>query len=169
MRWLLQLYPATWRRRYGEEFAAVLQGQRLSLGLVVDVFGGAVDAWLHPQLRGREHEITKGEQTMTNEMMKRCAAGGPKLSQRDQILAGITMAVGALILATAYVVLRKLYHARPAVEALSYMSMPGMFLLYTKVAYLRQHKVSTQVVTVGGGMALLYLIFWGACEVAVRL
>jgi hypothetical protein len=169
MKWLLQFYPAAWRRRYGEEFAAILQGQRLSLGLMVDVFGGAVDAWLHPQLRSQGHEITQGEQTMTNEMMKRCATGGPKLSRREQILAGIVMAVGALILAAAYVVLRKLYHARPAVEALSYMSMPGMYLLYTQVAYLRRHRVSTQVVTVGGGLALLYLIFWGACEVAVRL
>ncbi|HKD81445.1 MAG TPA: hypothetical protein VKH81_17250 [Candidatus Angelobacter sp.] len=106
---------------------------------------------------------------MTNEMIKRCAAGGPKLSQREQILGGVIMALGALILAAAYVVLRKFYHARPAVEALSYMSMPGMFLLYTQMAYLRRHRASTQVVTVGGGLALLYLIFWGACEIAVRL
>ena len=169
MKWLVQLYPAAWRRRYGEEFATVLQGQRLSLGLMVDVLGGAVDAWLHPQIQAVEHETARGEKTMTNEMIKRCAAGGPKLSQRDQILGGIAMAVGALILATAYVVLRKLYHARPAVEALSYMSMFGMFLLYTQMAYLRRHRVSTQVVTVGGGMALLYLIFWGACELAARL
>ena len=37
MIWLLRLYPAQWRERYGEEFRAVLASQRASPGLVLDV------------------------------------------------------------------------------------------------------------------------------------
>jgi uncharacterized membrane protein YozB (DUF420 family) len=49
MRWLLRLYPRWWRRRYGEEFAALLEdlsGTRGRLRLAVDVVAGALDARL---------------------------------------------------------------------------------------------------------------------------
>lgn len=50
MRALLAIYPRAWRRRYGAEFAALLEEQRPSPGLVVDVVLGAVDAHLDPQV-----------------------------------------------------------------------------------------------------------------------
>lgn len=43
-RWLLALYPARWRDRYGEEFASLLEEQPLTPALVVDVIRGALDA-----------------------------------------------------------------------------------------------------------------------------
>ena len=169
MNWLLRLYPTAWRQRYGEEFASVLQGQRLTLGLVVDVLGGAVDAWLHPQGQTIEVEITKGETTMTNEMIARCAAGGPRISQRDQKMASAMMLLGALGMAVAYLVLTKFYHSAPAVQALGYAAMPAMYQLYVHGAYLRRRRLSTQLVVTGGALAFIYLITWGACEIAVRL
>jgi hypothetical protein len=48
-RLLPRLYPAAWRRRYAEEFAALLEHTRLSPGVVLDILGGALDAWLHPE------------------------------------------------------------------------------------------------------------------------
>jgi hypothetical protein len=49
---LLLLYPAAWRRRYGEEFAAVLESRSLGPFDVLDVLLAAIDAHLH--FRGRE-------------------------------------------------------------------------------------------------------------------
>src|SRR3989442_14900178 len=49
---LLALYPRSWRLRYGEEIAAILGEERLSLSLVVDLILGAIDAHLHPELAG---------------------------------------------------------------------------------------------------------------------
>jgi hypothetical protein len=43
IRFLLRLYPAAWRKEYGEEFAEVLQSRRLSLRIVADVLASA--AW----------------------------------------------------------------------------------------------------------------------------
>jgi hypothetical protein len=43
---LLALYPAQWRRRYGEEFAAVLESRPIGPFDVLDVLLGALDARL---------------------------------------------------------------------------------------------------------------------------
>lgn len=47
---LIRLYPARWRDRYGDEFAAVLEERPLGPFDVADVLLGALDAHLH--LRG---------------------------------------------------------------------------------------------------------------------
>jgi hypothetical protein len=49
---LVALYPRGWRRRYGEEIAAILADERLSLSLAIDLIGGAIDAHVHPELAG---------------------------------------------------------------------------------------------------------------------
>lgn len=45
-RLLLRLYPEPWRRRYGEEFDAILEERSLGPTDVVDVIHGAIDAHL---------------------------------------------------------------------------------------------------------------------------
>lgn len=49
-RWLLRLYPAGWRARYGDEFALVLDDSRMIPLNVLDVLLGALDVRLHPSL-----------------------------------------------------------------------------------------------------------------------
>jgi hypothetical protein len=49
-RWLLRRYPEAWRRRYGDEFEALLAERPLGPFDVADVLLGALDAHLH--LRG---------------------------------------------------------------------------------------------------------------------
>jgi hypothetical protein len=43
-RWLVALYPARWRSRYGEEFEALLDEEPVSPSLVIDVIRGALAA-----------------------------------------------------------------------------------------------------------------------------
>ena len=45
---LIRLYPTRWRRRYEEEFDAVLQEQPWSTRLVIDVAVGAIEARFSP-------------------------------------------------------------------------------------------------------------------------
>ena len=47
---LLRLYPAVWRARYGDEFAAILEERPIGPFDVADILLGALDAHLH--LRG---------------------------------------------------------------------------------------------------------------------
>jgi hypothetical protein len=133
MRWLLQLYPAPWRERYGEEFGAVLARQRTSLGLVFDVLGGAVDAHLHPQIQPPKSKTIDGDDTMTLAMFERCAAGGPKLSPRDRRIASRSTILSALLMAVLYLALTRIYRGALPVEALGYASAPFLGLIYDGV------------------------------------
>jgi hypothetical protein len=177
MNWLLRLYPAPWRERYGEEFSAVLASQRSSPGLIFDVIGGAIDAHLNPQIRTQiQHSDSKqslqgksGDDTMTLAMLQRCAAGGPKLSPRDQRIASISMILSALVLATLYVLLTKIYHSVPAVEAVFYASFPFMCLVYAQTAYLRKRSWLTQALVLGAGLSVLYLVMLSACLIGAKL
>jgi hypothetical protein len=51
---LVSLYPGPWRRRYETEFLAVLESRPLTIGDRVDIVRGAIDARLHPSVRGPE-------------------------------------------------------------------------------------------------------------------
>ena len=169
MRWMVRLYPPAWRERYGEEFAHVLEKQRSSLGLVIDVLGGALDARLHPQPWMSTKNNRNGGDTMTNEMLERCAAGGPKLSRRGQMMATGTLVAVSLVMAVLYIVLRKIYHGTPAVEAVGYASFPAIMLVYTQAAYLQRRPWLTRLVFVFSGCAGMYLFMFGACVIADKL
>ena len=49
---LLGLYPAAWRERYGDELLVLLEDHPATVLDLLDLFRGAVDAHLHPQVRG---------------------------------------------------------------------------------------------------------------------
>lgn len=57
---LLRLYPARWRARYGDEFAAVLAGRALGPFDVADVLLGGLDAHLHLRGLGAASQHRKG-------------------------------------------------------------------------------------------------------------
>lgn len=57
---LLRLYPAAWRRRYGDEFAVLLAERPLGPFDVADVLLGALDAQLHLRGLGAYFENRKG-------------------------------------------------------------------------------------------------------------
>jgi hypothetical protein len=57
---LLRLYPARWRARYGDEFAAVLEERPLGPFDVADVLLGALDAHLHLRGLGAASQHAKG-------------------------------------------------------------------------------------------------------------
>jgi hypothetical protein len=47
MKWLLFLYPRAWRRRYGDEYLALLEQTGLGWRTLVDCLRGALDAHVH--------------------------------------------------------------------------------------------------------------------------
>jgi hypothetical protein len=57
---LLRCYPARWRARYGDEFAAVLEERPLGPFDVADVLLGALDAHLHLRGLGAASQHAKG-------------------------------------------------------------------------------------------------------------
>ncbi|HEU4694383.1 MAG TPA: hypothetical protein VFS23_38710 [Vicinamibacterales bacterium] len=99
MTWLLRLYPARWRRRYGEEFLALIAPQRFSFVTVLDIIGGAIDAWTQPQshLAARAAQ-SEGDTTMLAKMMRlRCAGYGAKATTYDGLKGAGVMLGGTLL------------------------------------------------------------------------
>ncbi len=48
---LVRLYPRAWRERYGAEFLELLADRPASARDRFDILHGALDAWIHPQVR----------------------------------------------------------------------------------------------------------------------
>jgi hypothetical protein len=173
MNWLLRLYPAAWRARYGAEFGAVLAGQRASPGLVLDVIAGAIDAHLHPQVlpshSNRNPHPNPGEDTMTLAMFARCAAGGPKLSREQRRFASQLAILSALAMASLYLVLTRIFRQAPAVQAVIYSSVFFTSSIHVQMAYLRNRSRGTQALILGAELGAMYLFMLGVCLIANRL
>ena len=52
MKRLIRLYPERWQARYGAEFEAIIEARSPSFSDRIDIVRGAVDARVHPQVRG---------------------------------------------------------------------------------------------------------------------
>jgi hypothetical protein len=85
--WLLRLYPATWRERYGAEFAELLLARPPSPRDRFDIVRGAVDARLNPQL--------------TEEPVVRVATAADRLLALAGVLAGALFTIWASIITVA--------------------------------------------------------------------
>jgi hypothetical protein len=168
MRWLLRLYPAAWRERYGEEFSEVLAGQRASIGLVLDVIAGAIDAHMYPQIQQSDLQHAQGGDTMTFAMLQRCSVGGPKLSPSERKVASRLAIFSALGMAILYLVLTKIYRGAPAVQAVLYTSICSGFA-YEQFAYLRTRPRSVRALILISEVATVYLFMLGVCVIANRL
>lgn len=177
MNWLLRLYPAPWRERYGEEFGAVLARQRASPGLVLDVLAGALDARLHPQIcsqiRHSDSEQTiqnkSGDDTMTLAMLQRCASGGPKLSPSERRIASRLAISSSLVMAVLYLVLTKIYRGAPAVQAVIWTAVLAPSSIYRQTAYLRTRSWATQAFVLGAGISAMHVFMLAVSVIASRL
>jgi hypothetical protein len=49
--WMVQLYPPAWRERYEAEMRGLLELHTITLFTVIDLFFGAINAWLDPHYR----------------------------------------------------------------------------------------------------------------------
>ncbi len=85
---LLRLYPQAWRERYGDELLALLQDRPASLTDYLDLIRGALDARLHPQVRGA---ATPDKESSMNQrvLALSAAAGGVVLDGRLRRLADL--------------------------------------------------------------------------------
>ena len=100
MTWLLKLYPPRWRQRYGKEFVALITSQRFSFVTVLDIIGGAIDAWTQPQshLAARAAAQSEGDTIMLAKLMRlRCVGHGAKPTTADAVKgAGVMLGGTAL-------------------------------------------------------------------------
>lgn len=172
MTWLLKLYPPGWRRRYGDELADLIGAQRFSIGTVIDLMAGAIDAWIHPEMAVpvRNAPAAEGGETMFARMMKlRCAGYGPDVTKADQwTSAGVTVGL-TVALTLGWMWLHVRLGDNPYVDSLSLMPFLAAILIGMRYTYLKGRSGTTQAIFVAGNLALLTGFFLLVGWISARL
>lgn len=71
MKWLINLYPKKWRKRYGDEFLYILENRKLSLKEVIDIVINAMDARFLNFVEGFINMDKKIHEIMLHSVFKR--------------------------------------------------------------------------------------------------
>jgi hypothetical protein len=166
MTWLLRLYPRPWRRRYGDEVAAMLAEQRFSLAAAVDLIAGAIDVWLHPSatMAAAAAGSDVKEKSMTSGIAKlNCAAlAGPNVTKADQWrAAGMTIGL-TIVLTLGWMALHVRTHDNPYVDSLSMMPIVTSWLFGMRYTYLKDRGWAVQAAFIGGISTVVAAILLGA-------
>ena len=157
-RWLVRLYPKDWRRRYGDEFEAMLAAQQITPGMVIDIVAGALDARVRPQaVAAVDNPLGVEGERMTTNLLKRCASGGPRLDARDQRIGTAVMLGSSLVLAALYVAASARYRGNELVDAFGVMLFPLAMTLALPFTYLKDQTRRAKTITIGITLAILAL------------
>ena len=165
MTWLLKLYPPDWRRRYGSEFLALIASQRFSFVTVLDIIGGAIDAWTQPQshLAARAAPRLEGDTIMLAKMLRlRCAGHGANTTAVDG-LKGAGVILGGTLLS----VLVATWMRRQSVDPVYTQALLNNGWLFACVVSMRYTTLKgwngwTQAIFIGVLLMLLTLLALGA-------
>ena len=171
MTWLLTLYPPRWRRRYGKEFVALIASQRFSFVTVLDIIGGAIDAWTQPQshLAARAAAQSEGDTIMLARLMRlRCAGHGAKPTTADAV-----KGAGVILAGTALSVLVARWMQRQSVDPAytqTLMSSGWLIAFVVSMPYttLKGWPGRTQAIFIGVLLTLLLSLLCGAAWLTAR-
>ena len=156
MTWLLKLYPPRWRRRYGKEFHALIAPQRFSFVTVLDIIGGAIDAWTQPQshLAARAAAQPEGDTMMVAKMMRlRCEGYGTKTTMADG-LKGAGVILGGTLLSVLVAAWMRGQAIDPAYpKMLATNGWLVSFIVSTPYTTLKGWPRRTQAIFIGGLLA----------------
>ena len=157
MKALLRLYPPAWRARYGEELAALVENERLSLRLVVDLVAGALDARFNSRLppgadAGGTHQ---GAATM-RKMIVHCEP--LHLTMAEQWKSAGLMIGAAVVLAGIATGLKAWFGDPPLVEAFMTSTFPLAVLIGTSGTYFKPYSRTARGLIIGGLAGVVFLI-----------
>jgi hypothetical protein len=173
MTWILRLYPRPWRRRYGDEVAAMIEGRAFSFATAVDLIAGAIDVWLHPSatMAAAAAGSEVKEKTMTSGIAKlNCAAlVGPNVTKADHWRAAGTTIGLTVVLTLGWMALHVRTHDNPYVDSLSMMPIVTSWLFGMRYTYLKDRSRAVQAAFVGGFSAIVAAILLGAGWVSTLL
>lgn len=131
----------------------------MSPRLLLDIIGGAIDARMEPQVRANKGDV------MTSRFLKRCSAGGPQLTKREELIGAGAMIGFSLLFLGLYVLASYLYRGNELVDAIGVMAFPAAVVATMPFTYLKDHSRASQA----GIMATLLLILGAIFCVATLL
>jgi hypothetical protein len=171
MTWLLALYPPRWRRRYGDEFRALLASQRFSIHAMVDLIAGAIDAWLEPQRIRTPEPVTTGPkegETMIGTMVKLGCARGSVAPEDVRKSLAVNIG-GTLLLTFVWMMLLLRLENRTYVDAFFPLAFLVPYLVSLRYSSLKGRSLATQSIFIGGMALVLIAILGTAGWIASKL
>ena len=173
MTWLLRLYPRPWRRRYGDEVAAMLSGRGFSLAVAVDLVAGAIDVRLHPSatLAAATAASQQEERTMLSRIARLdCAAlMGTDVTKADQWKAsGVTVGL-TVVLTLIWMAAHLAIGDNPYVDSLSIWPFMVALLFSMRYTYLKNRSAGVQAVFVVGFSLLIAALMLGIGWITTKI
>jgi hypothetical protein len=166
-RWLLTLYPAAWRERYGDEMAALLAAQPLTLRLVLNLIAGAIDARLEPTwLRTTAQPIGQGDTAMS----KLLSACQPEdFTRAEQLRSAGWMLGGTVVLTAIYIALKRQFGEIAIIEAFGFSLFPTAVTLSMRSLYLKRYSAAAASVIMFATIVIVFGMSLVAVLVSERL
>ncbi len=160
---LVRLYPAAWRRRYGEEMRDLLAQKTPSVRTVVDLIAGAIDARLNPQTAASA-PVNEGE------AMTRVFACHPTTVSRQDAWRSAALMIGGSIVFTVAAMLLEVRMGENALsEGLIYAAFPASLMLSSECTYFKRYSGAARAVMSVGGALLIVLMMWGSVALGNRI
>ena len=156
MTWLLKLYPPRWRRRYGDEFLALIAPQPFSFGAAIDIIGGAIDAWTRPQSHLARAAHNEGGTIMLARLMKRhCAERGAEVTATDGLKGAAVIVGGSFAALLVTYLLRWQPGEHP--YRMAFLSNAWLFFFVISMRYwlVKRWSARAQAVYIGGLVSVL--------------
>jgi len=174
MTWLLRLYPAPWRRRYGDEVAAIIGDRGFSFGMAVDLVAGAIDVWLHPSITlaaaSAAAPHTEEKNMLTRLARFGCAGSlGPDVTRADQAKAAIVALGGTIVLTLGWMAVRVRTGESAYLDALSALAFLAPTVVSMRYTSLKRRPGTVQAIFIGGLLLLVTAILLAAALIADRL
>jgi hypothetical protein len=172
--WLLKLYPPAWQRRYGPELADLVAAQPFSIGGALDLLGGAIDAWLNPQLI-RSTPDTTGGVSMTARLLRLgCAGYGPQVTREDKVRSTVVNIGGTLLLTLVWLALfwsskREEPGARTYITAAAPMAYLLPYLVGLRYTSLKGRSPLAQAIAIATLSAAVMAILMGAGWISTKV
>jgi hypothetical protein len=163
-RQLLRLYPRAWRERYGEEFAEIVGPRPLNVQQVIDVIGGAIDAWIAFKPAATRLHTPGGGEVMTQQWKAICATGGVRYTKRDALISAGVMIAASFLLVAAGIYARRT--GQPELgDALVSVSFPIALMASMPFAILKGQPKTVQVVSLAFSTLILIIAAWIATKI----
>jgi len=164
MKWLLNLYPPAWQRRYRTEMEAQFDADLPAFRTALDLLAGAVDAWLHPEWIAESRPTTETETMLT---ASRC--GSPDISTADALRSAGWMIGLSLALSAIGVYLDKTLGDNLPTNALLHSAFFIAFTVSCTHTFLKPYsRAARNVIAIGGSVGwYLFFLSVGALAAAI--
>ena len=157
MKALVRLYPRAWRDRYGEEVEALIAAERPSVRLALDLIAGAIDARVNPQWPpGQPPGGTGQGETTMGRLFASCQP--TDITPAEQRRSAAWMLGGTLILAVAYILLKRAFGDTIVIDAFGVSTFPIAVLMSSRDTYFKRYSSAARSIIIGTCATIVFLL-----------